>query len=447
MSQKAEKPSLSGQRLKTRKRDEKEKYDPIGFRDSLIEGLTESGSDLEQVSKFLDSAGARLDYRRYADVLFNVLFAGGHLAPGGSLIQETDGDKKTYQTDVCVFKAEETVDKLREFYEVLYKLLRRYKFLERAFEEDLRKLLVFLKSFKEDERRKLAITTGLILANSLCSAKILDGLYEEHLAKEGLSLEFTTLMFKTWIAEKDIAHLTSTLRRCQIDTRLMELFPINKRSQEKFTAYFREQGLGAIAEFQNKQLDTEVKQEVKKELANMLKDEESAAEMVLYVKEEMEKNGFQDSDIIVLIWNTLMSGIEWNKKEDLVAEQALKHLRNYVLLLKTMTQSDKAEQLLILRIQEYCYENIHFMKVFMKIIVLLYKTDVLNEENIVRWYKTHHSNKGKSVFLDQMKKFIEWLENAEEGRDNIYRESVCFHFYHYHMYCHMLKHFCLFVSG
>ncbi|XP_050405785.1 eIF5-mimic protein 2 [Patella vulgata] len=413
MSQKAEKPSLSGQRLKTRKRDEKEKYDPIVFRDAIIQGLNETGSDLEQVAKFLDSAGGRLNYRRYADVLFNVLFAGGHLAPGGSLIEEAEPDKP-FQTDVCVFKTEESVDKLKDFYEVLYKLLRRYKFLERAFEEDLRKLLVFLKSFKEDERRKLAIITGLILANSLCSAKILDGLFEEHLAKEGLSLEFTSLMFKTWLNEKDISHLTSSLKKCQIEARLMELFPVNKRSQEKFTAYFKEAGLGAIAELQNRSATTEVKQEVRKELANMFKDEESAAEMVLYVKEEMEKNDFSDSDIIILIWNTLMAGIEWNKKEDLVAEQALKHLRNYVLLLKTMTQSDKSEQLLILRIQEYCYENIHFMKVFQKIIVLLYKTDVLSEETIVRWFKSNHSNKGKSVFLDQMKKFIEWLENAEE---------------------------------
>ena len=40
--------------------------------------------------------------------------------------------------------------------------------------------------------------------------------------------------------------------------------------------------------------------------------------------------------------------------------------------------------------------------------------DVLSEEIIVHWYKEGHSNKGKSVFLDQMKPFIEWLKNAEE---------------------------------
>lgn len=33
----------------------------------------------------------------------------------------------------------------------------------------------------------------------------------------------------------------------------------------------------------------------------------------------------------------------------------------------------------------------------------------------MKWYKEAHSSKGKSVFLEQMKKFIEWLQSAEEG--------------------------------
>ena len=41
--------------------------------------------------------------------------------------------------------------------------------------------------------------------------------------------------------------------------------------------------------------------------------------------------------------------------------------------------------------------------------------DVLSEEAILKWYKEAHAAKGKSVFLDQMKKFVEWLQNAEEG--------------------------------
>ena len=42
--------------------------------------------------------------------------------------------------------------------------------------------------------------------------------------------------------------------------------------------------------------------------------------------------------------------------------------------------------------------------------------DVLSEEAILKWYTEAHVAKGKSVFLEQMKKFVEWLKNAEEGK-------------------------------
>lgn len=59
--------------------DEKEKYDPTGFRDSIIQGLDKAGTDLDAISKFLDTAGSKLDYRRYGEALFDILIAGGLL--------------------------------------------------------------------------------------------------------------------------------------------------------------------------------------------------------------------------------------------------------------------------------------------------------------------------------------------------------------------------------
>lgn len=46
---------------------------------------------------------------------------------------------------------------------------------------------------------------------------------------------------------------------------------------------------------------------------------------------------------------------------------------------------------------------------------LVFTAEVISEDVILRWYKDGHSAKGKSVFLEQMKKFVEWLQNAEEG--------------------------------
>ena len=67
------------------------------------------------------------------------------------------------------------------------------------------------------------------------------------------------------------------------------------------------------------------------------------------------------------------------------------------------------------QIQEFCYDNQNFLKCFNKIILLFYKTEVLSEEVILKWYKDGHAPKGWTVFMDQMKKFVEWLEQAESG--------------------------------
>lgn len=89
--------------------DEKEKYDPHGFRDAVIAGL-EKAEDLEQISKYLDQAGNKLDYRRYGEVLFDILIAGGLLVPGGSISQ--DGEKP--YTKACIFAASEEMESMRE---------------------------------------------------------------------------------------------------------------------------------------------------------------------------------------------------------------------------------------------------------------------------------------------------------------------------------------------
>uniref|UniRef100_A0A3Q2IEI4 5MP1/2-like HEAT domain-containing protein n=1 Tax=Equus caballus TaxID=9796 RepID=A0A3Q2IEI4_HORSE len=101
---KHQEPVLTGQRFKTQKRDEKEKFKPTVFRDTLVQRLNEDRDDLEAVAKFLDSTGSRLDYCRCADTLFDILVAGSMLVPGGTRID--DGDK-TKMTNHCVFSANE----------------------------------------------------------------------------------------------------------------------------------------------------------------------------------------------------------------------------------------------------------------------------------------------------------------------------------------------------
>ena len=46
--------------------------------------------------------------------------------------------------------------------------------------------------------------------------------------------------------------------------------------------------------------------------------------------------------------------------------------------------------------------------------------DVLTEQAILKWYNDAHVTKGKSVFLPQMKRMVDWLMTAEEESENGY---------------------------
>ncbi|KAM9494001.1 eIF5-mimic protein 1 isoform 1-T3 [Clarias gariepinus] len=435
---KQQKPVLTGQRFKTRKRDEKEKFEPTVFRDTIIQGLNEAGSDLDAVAKFLDVTGSRLDYRRYADTLFDILIAGSMLAPGGTRID--DGDK-TKVTIHCVFTTEENHTAARNYAQVFNKLIRRYKYLEKAFEEEIKKhsnegcflfkmdvfymllffpgqLLLFLKAFSESEQAKLAMLTGILLANGTLPPAILTSLFSDNIVKEGIAASFAVKLFKAWIAEKDANAVTSALRKASLDKKLLELFPANKQNVEHFSMYFNEAGLKELSDYLRVQQSLGTRKELQKELQERLSQECPIKEIVVYVKEEMKRNDLQEQAVVGLLWSCLMNAVEWNKKEELVTEQALKHLKHYAPLLAVFSSQGQSELVLLQKIQEYCYDNIHFMKSFSKIVVLFYKADVLSEEAILKWYKDAHAAKGKSVFLEQMKKFVEWLQNAEEESES-----------------------------
>ncbi|KAG8004977.1 Basic leucine zipper and W2 domain-containing protein 2 [Nibea albiflora] len=409
---KQQKPVLTGQRFKTRKRDEKEKFEPTVFRDTIVSGLNEAGGDLDAVAKFLDVTGSRLDYRRYADTLFDILVAGSMLAPGGTRSDEGD---KTKVTAHCVFTAEESHAALRLYAQVFNKLIRRYKYLEKAFEEEIKKLLLFLKAFSESEQTKLAMLTGILLANNALPPPIITSLFSDNVVKEGISASFAVKMFKAWIAEKDANSVTSSLRKANLDKRLLELFPPNKQNVEHFSKYFNEAGLKELSDFLRVQQSLGTKscrKSCRSACPSSVPSERYRQTIVLYVKEEMKRNELQEHAVIGLLWTCLMNAVEWNKKEELVTEQALKHLKHYAPLLAVFSTQGQSELVLLLKIQEYCYDNIHFMKSFSKIVVLFYKADVLSEEAILKWYKDAHAAKGKSVFLEQMKKFVEWLQNC-----------------------------------
>jgi len=407
MSLKAPKPTLTGQRIKTRKRDEKERYDPTTFRDQIVAGLNEAEEDLELASKFLIQSGSKLDFRRYAEALFDVLITGGLLAPGGAIVTESNA----VASKLCVFETEADVESMRTITCVLERMIRQYKYLEKSLDDEMKKVLMFMKGFTEEQRTRLTTATYLMISSGLISPACLSQIVNEHLVKDGLALEFSHKLFATWLKDKDFPSLLTSLKKADIDGKLMELFPVHKRSIESFESHFGD--LPAIVEFQRSNLSRNASKELKARMKKLFQNEASSKEMVQAIKECGEKNHVDNEEITVLLWSAMMK-IEWNKKDDLLAEQTFAHLRKYAPVFTSFATTAQIELLLLQKVQEFCYDNMNFMKLFQKMVTLLYKMDVLSEDAIISWYKNGHVPKGKSVFLQQMEKMVEWLQNAEE---------------------------------
>ena len=421
MSQKAERPTLQGQRFRTRKRDEKEKFDPIGFRDILLRSFHIEGKselDIDAVIKSLLN-DSRFDYRVYGEQLFDIIIAGGILAPGGSILVDSDPTKQC-STDFCLFKAVEAHDlaTIKSFASIFVRLTQRFGYLEKTLEEEFKKIIVFLKGFEPDNRVKLAKITAVLFSLGLLPSHVLLSGIQDHLVKEGYALDFLILVLQTWITEKDPSTVWNSLRRSNVDGKLLEFLPPKKRTSEAIIQTFQENGLQSLVAFLKIRESEAKKAELQTKIAAHIKNKSTSKEIIALIKESNLKNNLEESELIVLIWRTLMSIVEWNKKEELVAEQAMRHLRTYAPLMEAFSKTARGQLALIIRIQEYCYDNMNFLKVFHKIIVLLYKADVLTEDIIIEWYKRGHVSKGKSVFLEQTKPFIEWLTNAEEESEN-----------------------------
>lgn len=45
--------------------------------------------------------------------------------------------------------------------------------------------------------------------------------------------------------------------------------------------------------------------------------------------------------------------------------------------------------------------------------------EIISEDSVLKWYREAHSPKGKMHFLEKMRPFMEWLQNAEEGEFRI----------------------------
>jgi len=422
MSSKTEKPTLTGQRIRSRKRDEKSKFDPACFRDILVAGLIEA-DDLDGAARFLEDTGTtqtsrghtiqkedKLDYRRYSESLFDVLITGGLLAPGGSAI-----DDDAPLNPLSVFETDGSDAAVKKVAEFIRDLIRRYKYLQVLLEDEMEKVLKFVKAFNDENQQKLAKVTGYFLSFGLITAKPFMSLNQDATVKEGIAASFLLQCLKTWLAETSLNSMSGGMRKAGLDTEVLNFFPPNRRTMEHFKAAADKLGgMADVVSWQAIQQLTGIKRKLQGDIIEMIHRDEADADTVIErVQEVMAESDMKESDVIAMLWTALMSAVEWNKKPEQVAEQALRHLKAFHTVFGAFATSHRAQVLLLVRIQNFSYDNQNFLKIFNKVCLLMYKADVVGEDAIIEFYTKAHSSKGKDVFLAQLKPMVEWLQEAE----------------------------------
>jgi hypothetical protein len=144
--------------------------------------------------------------------------------------------------------------------------------------------------------------------------------------KPGLSLAFITEVLRAWLGEKDMASVGGALKKAGLNFRLLEFLP-GRQIEESFEEHFRTAGLPIMIEYQRSQQAASVRREMQSRIKEMVENEVPLEEIVSDAKSQMQAKVIPEPDVVILIWKVIMSSVEWNKKEDLVAEQALKHLK------------------------------------------------------------------------------------------------------------------------
>ena len=126
----------------------------------------------------------------------------------------------------------------------------------------MKKVLVFIRGFQPIERVKLARMTALWVANGAVPPTVLSVLNNEHLIKDSCALDFLLELFVTLKQEKGVPTLITVLKKGQLENRIMDFFPINKRTEENFVKTFSDRGLEDIVKLHKAQASQEIKREL-----------------------------------------------------------------------------------------------------------------------------------------------------------------------------------------
>ena len=349
-----EKPTLGGQRIKTRKRNIAAPLDPASFSDAIVQIYLDNAGDLELVAKSIESSD--LNFSRYGDTFFEVVFIGGRTQPG-TIKPEEEGERHPYSVLDCAAQREAILPS------VLYiqKTLRRRPFLIKNLENVMRKFLQSLEFFEENERKKLAIFTALAFSQKLSGLPpetVFQPLLKDNLVSKGIVLSFITEFFKEYLKENTLDDLIALLKKGKMEDNLLEFFPSAKRTSEALSEHFTKEGLTSLVEYNEKKMFEVKLKEIKLTLTTMINEEAEISEVTEAVKQQVKDAKFPDIEVVRMLWDVLMEAVQWSgKNQQQNSNSALRQVKAWAGLLNAFCTSGRLELELIYKVQTQCYED------------------------------------------------------------------------------------------
>ncbi len=120
-------------------------------------------------------------------------------------------------------------------------------------------------------------------------------------------------------------HLSATLRRGGIKD-LLSFFPPNKRDTKTLEEHFRKSDLPQVADWWTKKQYAAFKEDLVKELMDLVGREEPAESIVTAVKAHQEESPIPETELIQCIWQGCMSTVDWSARPDQIEGHALREV-------------------------------------------------------------------------------------------------------------------------
>ncbi|KAL3701478.1 hypothetical protein R1sor_019500 [Riccia sorocarpa] len=405
-----EKPTLGGTRIKTRKRNIAVPLDPASFADAVVQIYLDHQGDLELIAK--DVEASDLDFSRYGDTFFEVVFTGGRNQPGTTKPEE--GERQPYS----VLNCEANRHAILPIVLYIQKIIRRRPFMIKNLENVMRRLLQSLELYGPDDRKKLAVFTALTFSQKLSGLPpetIFTALMSDSLIAKGAVLGFVTDAFKEYLVDNSLDDLIALLKRAKMEDRLLDFFPMQKRTIEAFAEHFSKEGLGVLVDYNTKKVFDVKLKELRTTLTDQISENTDVPEVVETVKQRRRECALPDVDVVRTIWDAIMDAVQWSgKNQQQNSNLALRQVKTWGKLLGTFCTTAKLEMDLMYKIQVHCYEDAKLMKLFPEMIRALYDQDVLAEDTVLVWFRKGTNPKGRQTFVKGLESFVKWLEEAEE---------------------------------